>query len=376
MKLFEKYIIKENTRGFLFKDGKFIKMLEPGKYTFFGKNHEVEVRNLNMEVYSANCDREVLLKDKNIADQCDIFEIKEGTVGLYFSDGVYKKFLTAGKYAFWKIYSENKVLPVDLSNPEVSEDIPRYLFAKIPNAYYQTIEVGENEECLLFYDGKFIKKLSAGTHYFWITNTSIEVTHKIYDMRLKNIAINSQEVLSADKVTLRVNLTVNYKITDTVKLWTEIDNIEMQLYLIAQLALRDYIGRKKLDDILESKDEISEYILKRFKEKEKSLYVNIVDTGVKDIILPGEIRDIMNTVLIAEKKAQASVITRREEVASTRSLLNTAKLMEENKTLYKLKELEYIERICENVGNINLNGSGNILNQLVSLMGKSENGDE
>lgn len=75
----------------------------------------------------------------------------------------------------------------------------------------------------------------------------------------------------------------------------------------------------------------------------------------------------MNTVLVAEKKAQANVITRREEVASTRSLLNTAKLMEENTTLYKLKELEYLERICDKVGNISV-GGGNILNQLKELL--------
>ena len=81
-----------------------------------------------------------------------------------------------------------------------------------------------------------------------------------------------------------------------------------------------------------------------------------------------QIRDIMNTVLVAEKRAQANVITRREEVASTRSLLNTAKLMEENPTLYKLKELEYIERICENVGNINLSAGGDILTQLASVL--------
>ena len=72
----------------------------------------------------------------------------------------------------------------------------------------------------------------------------------------------------------------------------------------------------------------------------------------------------MNTVLIAEKRAQANVITRREEVASTRSLLNTARLMDENKTLYKLKELEYIEKICSHVGNINLNGNNDLLAQL------------
>ena len=76
----------------------------------------------------------------------------------------------------------------------------------------------------------------------------------------------------------------------------------------------------------------------------------------------------MNTVLVAEKRAQASVIARSEEVASTRSLLNTAKLMEENQTLYRLKELEYVERICANVGNISLNGNGDLLAQLGKLL--------
>ena len=75
----------------------------------------------------------------------------------------------------------------------------------------------------------------------------------------------------------------------------------------------------------------------------------------------------MNTVLIAEKQAQANVITRREEVASTRSLLNTARLMEENKILYRLKEMEYLEKICEKVGSISLSGGNGILGQLAEL---------
>ncbi len=55
------------------------------------------------------------------------------------------------------------------------------------------------------------------------------------------------------------------------------------------------------------------------KANEEEYCVEIVNAGIKDIILPGEIRDIMNTVLVAEKKAQANVIMRREEVASTRT---------------------------------------------------------
>lgn len=117
---------------------------------------------------------------------------------------------------------------------------------------------------------------------------------------------------------------------------------------------------------------MSKYLLDTLKEKGKELYLSINEASVKDIILPGEIRDIMNTVLVAEKRAQANVITRREEVASTRSLLNTARLMDENATLYKLKELEYVERICEKVGNININGGSDVLSQLTGMLSSNK----
>lgn len=106
-----------------------------------------------------------------------------------------------------------------------------------------------------------------------------------------------------------------------------------QLYIFLQLILREYIGSLKLDELLMKKQEVGKYILDKFQEKSSGFGVEFLFVGVKDIILPGDIKEILNTLLVAEKKAQANVITRREEVASTRSLFNTAKLMEENQTL-------------------------------------------
>jgi len=139
-----------------------------------------------------------------------------------------------------------------------------------------------------------------------------------------------------------------------------------------QLALREYVATRKLDQLLAEKHEIGTIILKEVKSKEEQFGVEFVEAGVKDIILPGDIKDILNTVLIAEKKAYANVITRREETASTRSLLNTAKLMDENKTLYRLKELEYLEHICDKVGNISLSSNAGVLEQLMSLIEKKD----
>ena len=134
------------------------------------------------------------------------------------------------------------------------------------------------------------------------------------------------------------------------------------------MALRWVICDKTLDEILLEKEKISKDILSYLKSYESKYFVSFEDAGIKDIILPGEIKDILNTVLIAEKQAQANVITRREETASTRSLLNTAKLMEENDVLYRLKELEMLERIFDKVGNINVDG-GNFIESLENIVG-------
>ena len=75
----------------------------------------------------------------------------------------------------------------------------------------------------------------------------------------------------------------------------------------------------------------------------------------------------MRQVLIAQKKAEANVITRREETASTRSLLNTAKLMEENAMLFKLKEMEYVEKIADKINSISLSGGNQVLDQLRNI---------
>ena len=75
--------------------------------------------------------------------------------------------------------------------------------------------------------------------------------------------------------------------------------------------------------------------------------IEVTELGVKDVILPGEIRELVNKVVEAERTAKANLIRRQEETAATRSLLNTAKLMEDNPLLLRLKELESLERLVE-----------------------------
>lgn len=361
----KKVIINENQRGFLFKNGKYIKMLAPGKYFTCGEK-EIELAEVDLPVVSEKCALDVILKDENVAKAVSVVEVADQQLALHFVNGMFSSVLRQGKHAFWTINDKHEFQLVDISTPEVGDDVPQYVFPKMPPLYYTKVEVLEYQKARLYFNQKFVRILDAGVYYFWKNGVKIDVGY--VDTRLKQMDITGQEILTQDKVSLRINFVCNYRVTDYVRILTEIDDFAEQIHVAAQLALREYVGKYKLDEILENKEKVSDYVLEKLKAKEQSLFVEIVDAGVKDIILPGEIRQIMNTVLVAEKRAQANVITRREEVASTRSLLNTAKLMDENQTLYKLKEMEYVERICENVGNININGNGNVLAQLTDIL--------
>ena len=125
------------------------------------------------------------------------------------------------------------------------------------------------------------------------------------------------------------------------------------------------MGSRSLDELLTDKGALDrEVAVSAVKLEASGLAVRSV--GVKDVILPGEMKTILNQVVEAEKVAQANLIRRREETAATRSLLNTARLMEENPTLLRLKELETLEKVTEKIGTLTVyNGLDGVLKNLV-----------
>lgn len=362
-----KFIISDNERGYLFRNGIFEKMLTSGKHSYFSfLGYTVTKVKLDGEVNTAGIDINILMKDAAFANSVTTINVPDNNIAIHYINGKINKVLTSGEYAFWNVFKKHTFEIINISKPEVSEDIDINIFNHIPLKLYTRISVSDGEKALLFFDGKFQKELSSGMYIFW--NTKVKVTHQLVDMKVQQLDISGQEILTTDKVALRINFVCSFRVTNAVKLLSEIKDYKNQIYILTQLALREYVGKFKFDELLDQKEDIAGFVLAQLKEKQSDYFIEFINAGIKDIILPGEIRNIMNTVLIAEKTAQANVIARREEVASTRSLLNTAKLMEENQTLYKLKELEYIEKICDKVGNISISGGNNLLSQLNELL--------
>lgn len=361
-----KIVIKENERGLLFKHGVFVRILEPGRHSVYpALGYTAEKDQTEGVVQAGKLNPKLLMRSEDFAAKVATIDVPDMHIALHYVDGKLREALTTGEYFYWAIYQKHTFRLLDISKPEV-DDVPAETFQYIPMKLYTRVEVFEGESTLLYYDGAFQRMLGSGTYFFW--NGGVKVTFQKVDLRVQQMEVQGQEILTADKVGLRINFVCSYQIKDPVQLAGTLKNFAEQLYSTVQLALRKYIGRFRLDELLEQKADIADAMLEKLRAEQDRLFVEFREAGIKDIILPGEIRSIMNTVLVAEKTAQANVISRREEVASTRSLLNTAKLLDENETLRRLKELEYLERICDKVGNISVSNGGGLLQQLQELV--------
>ncbi|OUS74952.1 peptidase [Paenibacillus sp. MY03] len=360
------FTVRNDQRGLLFKKGSFVKSLRPGTYRFAAwSGYTMTMMNLAEPFAVPGKELMFFLKDGELRSELAIVEVGDHEYVLHYEDGRFSRLLTPGKYAFWNVAVSHDFRRIDVRVPELGPEIERSILPKLAG-YYHMHEVASWETGLLFYDNVLQRELRPGRYYFW--RGPVSVALKNVDLRQQQLDMTGQEIMTEDKVTLRLNFVCQYRIVHPLKA-LEIRGFDEQMYILLQLILREYVGTMKLDDLLRTKQEIGAYALGKLNERSEEYGVAFQSAGVKDVILPGDVRDILNTVLLAEKKAQANLITRREETASTRSLLNTAKLMDENVTLYRLKELEFLEKICEKIGTISLTGGGgSLLEGLNSLL--------
>jgi regulator of protease activity HflC (stomatin/prohibitin superfamily) len=152
-----------------------------------------------------------------------------------------------------------------------------------------------------------------------------------------------------------------YEIVDAAAARTGVGDVNGYLYRALQIAVRQSLARRTLEEALAEKTDIDEAVSAEVRREMEVYGVRVGGIALKDIILPGDIRDILNQVVTAEKQAQANPIHRREKTAATRSLLNTAKPMEDNPLLVRLKEIETLEKIADRVEKIAVVGGLNAL---------------
>lgn len=347
--------------GLVFQNDNFVKVLQAGSH-WLRLSDEVKIYDLT-HYFALPCSLDILLQDDTMAKLLQIVEVRDHEIALEYRNDNFVRVLKPGRYAYWNSIVKYDFQVIDLNDLEVGKECSKKILKKSELQQYLRVYMVESfEQGLLFVDGKLERQLTPGVYHFWQNEKVTNVLKA--DLRMQQLELSGQEILTKDKAAVRVNFYAQYQVVDIEKALLATNSYTKQLYMMIQLALREYVGTMSLDEILSRKEVVDDFVLGLVNKPAKALGVAISACGIRDIILPGEVKEIMNQVLVAQKAAQANLITRREEIASTRSLLNTAKLMEDNEMLLKLKEMEYTEKIAEKISSITLSGGSKVVDQL------------
>jgi regulator of protease activity HflC (stomatin/prohibitin superfamily) len=167
---------------------------------------------------------------------------------------------------------------------------------------------------LLYKNGAFRKTLAPGKHKLkanLFDRATYEVT--LVDLRERSLTIKGQEILTADKVAIRVSLLVYFRVQDARSAIHNVSAYEERIYEDVQLAARRFLASRDLDAILSDRNEISDHVKQDVSSAATSYGVEIIRADVKDLVFPGNLREIMNQVLETERRAEAKLIEARKE---------------------------------------------------------------
>ncbi len=369
-----KVLVKEYEIGLLYVQNNFVCPLEPGEYAFWVVDKEMRYHTMSRLVHNPQFPLEEVLIERHpefVAAYCETVETVAQQVAIVRYQGKVISILPpTNRKLFWQGVD---VEIIDISNDaKLSSALVAELVSGLPETVnlsrsaLHVCQVPSQHIGLLYINQEFQVQLESGIHAWWLFGRSFQ--SEAIELRLQTMEVSGQDILSKDKVPLRLNLTAGFRIQDALRAKNALSDIVGYLYKELQFALRAAVGEKSLDKILEEKGTIDSSIAEYIRPKVAEYGIEIDSVGVKDIILPGEIKTILSKVVEAEKSAQANVVRRREETAATRSMLNTARVMEDNPVALRLKELEVLERISEKIEKIQVNGSlDSILTELIQI---------
>jgi regulator of protease activity HflC (stomatin/prohibitin superfamily) len=369
--MFTKIRIKQHERGLWFRHGDFRQLLPPGAYRFWGRlwnpaKDRVEVVD-TLKTKFEHPMLDVLLGHDRVLDALHVVDLTDVERALVWKDDRLAFILGPGRHAFWKapyrLYVETfNVQQFRFEHPRLATVLAHPDAAR----WLDGVQVNAGEEVLLYRDGVLVQRLAEGLHVYW--KGTGKVRWQAVDRREQVADVAGQEIITSDKVTLRVNLLVNWQVTDPVLSATVVSDAAQALYREAQLALRAAVGTRTLDALLADKESVGGEVRNALAARTSTFGVAVRNVGLRDIILPGDMKQLLNQVIAATKEAEANLIRRREETAAARSQANTAKLLAENPQLARLKELEMLKEVLAGTSATFVFGEGDLSTQVRSLV--------
>jgi regulator of protease activity HflC (stomatin/prohibitin superfamily) len=360
--------IKAHERGLLWREGQLIAVLRPGVHWYLDPLLKIRLQIVDpRDPWLVHKELDLIVKSGMLGDEAIVVDLTDTERALVWIDSRMARILAPGLYAIWTVERKVRVEVIDARPMQLTHsELAAIVRSKGAIELLDTMVVEPGHAAVWYRDGAYQATLGPGSYAYWKGVGKLA----LYDVDLKEqvLDISGQEIMTADKVTLRLNALVAYRIIDPLRSVSAVDGAAQALYRSAQLALREAVGAKELDALLVSKDALATELATRIAPRAAELGIVVVNAGVRDVILPGDMKDLMNKVTEAKKAAEASLITRREEIAAMRMQANTAKILESSPTLMKLKELEVLEKVADKANLTVLLGDEGLASKVVKLL--------
>ncbi len=339
--------LNQYERGLRYERGAFTGLEAPGLHCYGVRAPITTVTKVSVKAAPfAHPDLAVIARVAAGHPDLRVVDVKDGERALVWLDERCHAILAPGVHAFWTVCHTVTVETVDIAALRFTHaKLKSILATASADAHLLAHEVPSGFVGLLYVDGQFRETLAPGQHVFWKHAGRVQVAQ--VDLRERVLDVSGQEIMTADKVTLRLNALVSYRVLDAVKATEAVDDFSQALYREAQMALRAVIGTRELDALLANKDEVTAALEAGLRTQAAAFGVAVLALGIRDLILPGEMKTLLNRVTEAKKAAEAALITRREETAAMRSQANTAKILDDHPTLMRLRELEVLEKVAD-----------------------------
>ncbi len=375
--MIKKISVRKDQLALLSRNGDYYKVLHAGEHLLPWLNTpEVLLITLDgSEVPDVLADYLRRFQPDWVEKYCLVADLSEIEAGALYMDGILLEILPPStRRLYWRVEDDLTLVRMNTQQVQVQTEVmnavlqPRRKGAVKGRDAILTVQVPAWHVGVLKIDGETQALLPPGLTAYWKINHLVEA--EVVDTRLQVLEVSGQEILTKDKVNLRINLAANWRYSDVLLAFSQLTKPIDHLYRELQFALREAVGTRTLDELLEDKQVIDDVVSEQVKSRMLPFGMEIASLGVKDIVLPGDMKNILAQLVEAEKSAQANVIRRREETAATRSLLNTAKVMENNPVALRLKELETLKRVAERIDNISVfGGLDQVLHGLVNIKG-------
>lgn len=363
--------IRQGTAGLLFRGGDFAGVLLPGRHWarsfLFGAARDLVQIADTTGGWLAHPKLDLIVRHPSAAAALDVVEVLDHERILVRKNGRAAWLLGPGRYAFWKEPHRIEVERFDVATLRLRvPNVDAVLAAHEAKVHLVDVPVARDQEVLVFRDGRLADRVVGERYVYWARAGSISTV--VVDRREQVLDVAGQEIMTQDKVTLRVHLVVTYRVTDAARAVSEVADASQAVYREAQLALRAAVGGRTIDALLSDKESVGAEVRAVLTRRAESFGTAVLSVGLRDVILPGDMKTILNQVITAQKEAEANLIRRREETAAARSQANTARLLQENPALARIKELEMLQTILSGTKTTFVLGPGDLTAQIKTLV--------